>query len=254
MSLYMFIWKGCLVLIGDLSNKELRKGLCYKMLEIIIAGFSLIIAVIAYWNARKLNLAQLEEIRKANKPLLFITHLNVRSDCVNQIHVDDKWEVQELYRKAESAYIEYLGKSEKTEEIVPNNRELVLNLLKNEDDVKINCYTTEIVLQNGGADLQAYQIDKVVICYSDEHKTILKGDKQVHQCYVEKGKTFNLWLTEITNNDQGTICDIDKIIEDKSKFGDTGEDILYMKLGRNFLNYETLTMSITLINIRGDKS
>lgn len=233
------------------------------MVEIIIAGLSLIIAAITYWNARKLNLAQLEEIRKANKPLLFITHLNVYPDYVNQINVTDKWKVQELYGRKETTYIEYLGEAQKTkslievekiEKIVPNNRELVLNLLKNKEDVKINCCTTEIVLQNGGADLQAYQVDDVTICYSDKYKISLAGDRQIHQCYVEKGKTFNIWLTEITNNDQGTICDINKIIGVKSEFVHPKEDILDMELGRNFLNYEVLTISLTLINIRGDKS
>lgn len=107
---------------------------------------------------------------------------------------------------------------------------------------------------NGGADLQAYQINNVTICYSDKYKISLAGDKQVHQCYIERGKTFNLWLTEITNNDQGTICDINKIIGDKSEFVHPKENILDMKLGRNFLNYEALTISTTLINIRGEKS
>lgn len=129
------------------------------MVEIIIAGLSLIIAAIVYWNARKLNLDQLEEIRKANKPLLFITHLNVYPDYINQISVNDKWEVKELYGRKETTYIAYLGEEQKTkslkevekaEKIVSNNRELVLNLLKNEEDVKINCCTTEIILQMEG--------------------------------------------------------------------------------------------------------
>ncbi|MCQ4638439.1 hypothetical protein NE619_17040 [Anaerovorax odorimutans] len=241
--------------------KENDPMVILTFLGCLVSLASFIVAEMAYRSVNKLNTTQLNEISKANKPLLFIAHLNGYPAYINQKMIKDNWKIQDIFKKKQKAYIEYLDDDDKstrlvedegTGQIEKNKRALILNLLTNEDDVKANICTTEIVLQNGGADLQSYQLDKVVIHYSSGQIKTLDGDKQAYQCYIEKGGTFNLWLTEITNNDQGTICDMGKITGEKSQYAPL-EDILYMAVGKNFLNYNILEIQTTLTNIRGEK-
>lgn len=225
-------------------------------LQVIQIISTLFIAFVGWRITANYNKAQLREIEQKYKPYPIITKLINNSTIDNNDIIfgtskvptqpyEKITNIQEiknsgLYNKIIKGYDSENGNGTVYHIMYKNERHLVYNFLRNDQDIIFDCAPTIIIIKNIGYDLCSYCIQKVIIEYKNGGKIELASKEKWQQKYVSSQDEFYLLLSMVTNNNNLTLCDINGLEQETKTTFNQRVDLLEIDFSNNFLDYNKM--------------